>query len=139
MIESKIQRTQALIAPSLDYTTLATQTDGYLPADLRDLADRAVYEASMNRSASEILRLEMKHFVAAQKEFVPISLKDVKLQKSEVQWADIGGRFSTFKRICKFDLCPGLHEARRILRETLEWPTKYAAIFAKCPLRLRSG
>lgn len=33
----------------------------------------------------------------------------------------------------------GLHEARRILRETLEWPTKYAQIFANCPLRLRSG
>ncbi|CCO29321.1 Peroxisome biosynthesis protein PAS1 AltName: Full=Peroxin-1 [Rhizoctonia solani AG-1 IB] len=28
---------------------------------------------------------------------------------------------------------------RRVLRETLEWPTKYGAIFAKCPLRLRSG
>jgi peroxin-1 len=33
----------------------------------------------------------------------------------------------------------GLHEPRRILRETLEWPTKYAQIFASCPLRLRSG
>lgn len=122
MIESKIHRTQALTAPNLDYTSLADQTDGYLPADLRDLADRAIYEASMTRS-TETLQLEMKHFDDAQKEFVPISLKDVKLQKSEVQWADIGG----------------LHEARRILRETLEWPTKYAAIFAKCPLRLRSG
>ena len=28
---------------------------------------------------------------------------------------------------------------RRVLRETLEWPTKYAQIFADCPLRLRSG
>lgn len=26
-----------------------------------------------------------------------------------------------------------------MLRETLEWPTKYGAIFARCPLRLRSG
>ena len=33
----------------------------------------------------------------------------------------------------------GLHETRRVLRETIEWPTKYAAIFANCPLRLRSG
>jgi hypothetical protein len=33
----------------------------------------------------------------------------------------------------------GLHATRQVLRETLEWPTKYAAIFAKCPLRLRSG
>ena len=33
----------------------------------------------------------------------------------------------------------GLYEPRRVLRETLEWPTKYAQIFANCPLRLRSG
>ena len=33
----------------------------------------------------------------------------------------------------------GLHETRRVLRETLEWPTKYAPIFAQSPLRLRSG
>jgi len=37
------------------------------------------------------------------------------------------------------DLALGLHEPRRVLRETLEWPTKYAQIFANCPLRLRSG
>lgn len=33
----------------------------------------------------------------------------------------------------------GLRKTKEVLRETLEWPTRYAAIFAKCPLRLRSG
>jgi peroxin-1 len=33
----------------------------------------------------------------------------------------------------------GLNGIKRILRETLEWPTKYAAIFQRAPLRLRSG
>ena len=33
----------------------------------------------------------------------------------------------------------GLAETRRTLRETLEWPTKYATIFVQSPLRLRSG
>jgi peroxin-1 len=28
---------------------------------------------------------------------------------------------------------------KRVLRETLEWPTKYGPIFAQAPLRLRSG
>ena len=37
------------------------------------------------------------------------------------------------------DRALGLAETRRALRETLEWPTKYAAIFAQSPLRLRSG
>ena len=39
--------------------------------------------------------------------------------------------------------CPilllGLYETRRMLRETLEWPTKYGPIFKQSPLRLRSG
>lgn len=54
---------------------------------------------------------------------MPHSLRDVKLQKSDVAWADIGG----------------LRETKRVLRETLEWPTKYGPIFAQSPLRLRSG
>lgn len=33
----------------------------------------------------------------------------------------------------------GLYETKRVLRETLEWPTKYGPIFAQSPLRLRSG
>jgi peroxin-1 len=65
----------------------------------------------------------MDDFIAAQEAFTPFSLRGVSLQKSDVRWADIGG----------------LHDARQILRETLEWPTKYARIFANCPLRLRSG
>ena len=33
----------------------------------------------------------------------------------------------------------GLRETKQVLRETLEWPTKYGPIFAQSPLRLRSG
>jgi peroxin-1 len=73
--------------------------------------------------AQSDLILTADDFNQAQIGFVPLSLRDVKLQKSEVQWSDIGG----------------LHETRKTLRETLEWPTKYGAIFASCPLRLRSG
>ncbi|KAI5478553.1 peroxin-1 [Pseudohyphozyma bogoriensis] len=113
-----------LVAPSLNYATIAGQTEGYLPADLRDLVDRAIHQAAMRGSSGGAgLELTLDDFTTAQAGFVPLSLRDVKLQKSEVQWADIGG----------------LHETRRVLRETLEWPTKYGAIFASCPLRLRSG
>ena len=37
------------------------------------------------------------------------------------------------------DIHLGLHETKSMLRETLEWPTKYGPIFAQSPLRLRSG
>ncbi|KAG8905544.1 Peroxisome biosynthesis protein pex1 [Tulasnella sp. 403] len=101
-----------------------TQTDGYSATDLRDLVGRATHQAAIRSSkeGGQIVLLS-EDFAAAQIDFTPLSLRDVKLQKSEVQWSDIGG----------------LHETRRTLRETLEWPTKYSAIFAKCPLRLRSG
>ncbi|KEI38078.1 uncharacterized protein L969DRAFT_18862 [Mixia osmundae IAM 14324] len=110
---------------SLDYVTLSTTTDGYLPADLRDLVDRAVQQAAIRSASSKApgLSLLVSDFETVQKDFAPLSLRDVKLHKSDVKWSDIGG----------------LSETRRVLRETLEWPTKYAAIFASCPLRLRSG
>ncbi|BGP21579.1 peroxin-1 [Rhodotorula toruloides] len=118
-----------LTASKLNYASIAAVTEGYLPADLRDLVDRAVQQAAIRSMSSAsassygALELTADDFTAAQQGFVPLSLRDVKLQKSEVQWADIGG----------------LTEARKTLRETLEWPTKYGAIFASCPLRLRSG
>lgn len=38
--------------------------------------------------------LTMEDFSAAQVNFTPLSLRDIKLQKSEVQWSDIGGWFT---------------------------------------------
>jgi peroxin-1 len=35
--------------------------------------------------------LSYTDFAKAQKDFVPLSLRDVPLQKSDVTWADIGG------------------------------------------------
>ncbi|TDL24400.1 AAA-domain-containing protein [Rickenella mellea] len=121
------------------YTALATTTEGYSAADLIDLVSRALHQAAIRAvkkrsmqdgggqriNEEENLSTVLTHedFVTAQEDFVPLSLRDVKLQKSDVKWADIGG----------------LKETKEVLRETLEWPTKYAAIFAKCPLRLRSG
>ena len=36
----------------------------------------------------------MADFEEAQKGFSPLSIRDVKLQKSEVEWGDIGGKFA---------------------------------------------
>lgn len=113
------------ISPSLALPGMATKTEGYLPVDLRDLVERSIRQAAVraSRLGSSNLTLDTEDLEAAQQDFTPLSLRDIKLQKSEVNWADIGG----------------LHETRRVLRETLEWPTKYGAIFASSPLRLRSG
>jgi peroxin-1 len=57
------------------------------------------------------------------KGFTPASLRNVTLQTSTTTFDSIGG----------------LKETRKILLETLQYPTTYAPIFAQCPLRLRSG
>ncbi|KAF8995495.1 P-loop containing nucleoside triphosphate hydrolase protein [Cyathus striatus] len=113
----------------LNFTALATQTEGYSATDLQDLVARAVHQVAI-RAASPVsspLRLTSADFSGAQAGFVPLSLRDVKLQKSDVVWSDIGGMFTHSK------------DTKRVLRETLEWPTKYGPIFAQSPLRLRSG
>ncbi|OCH84801.1 AAA-domain-containing protein [Obba rivulosa] len=114
----------------LNFAALATQTEGYSVTDLKDFVTRAVHRAAMRAAQIRLdddedvqMTLTPEDFTAAQVDFVPLSLRDVKLQKSDVAWADIGG----------------LRETKRVLRETLEWPTKYGPIFAQSPLRLRSG
>ncbi|KZP10920.1 AAA-domain-containing protein [Athelia psychrophila] len=116
-------------ASPLNFTSLATQTEGYSATDLHDLVARAMHQAAMRSTAQEDVDADAEptlsgaDFDAAQVDFVPLSLRDVKLQKSDVAWSDIGG----------------LRETRRVLRETLEWPTKYGPIFKQSPLRLRFG
>lgn len=111
-------------AAPLNYTYIATQTEGYSATDLQDLVARAVHQSAIKVAMEEKpALLTQLDFDAAQVDFVPLSLRDVKTQKSDITWSDVGG----------------LKETKRILRETLEWPTKYGPIFAQSPLRLRSG
>ncbi|KAG6335413.1 hypothetical protein ID866_3674 [Astraeus odoratus] len=111
-----------------NYAMIASNTEGYGPIDLQILMKRALLQSSSRAfekhgpKPSQIT-ISMDDFSKAQVDFVPSVLKDLPLQKSDVEWADIGG----------------LKEAKRILRETMEWPTKYAPLFKQSPLRLRSG
>ncbi|UNI14556.1 Peroxisome biosynthesis protein pex1 [Purpureocillium takamizusanense] len=114
---------------SLDFLDIAGLTDGYMSGDLTVLVSRARNEAiirSINDSPSDTqgpVRLTRKDFDKALKGFTPASLRNVPLQSSTTTFKSIGG----------------LQETRKVLLETLEYPTKYAPIFAQCPLRLRSG
>ncbi|KAI1873104.1 uncharacterized protein JN550_003357 [Neoarthrinium moseri] len=127
---SKSKAEGFLLDPELDFLDLAGETDGYMPGDLILLVARARNEALI-RSVSEmgsnkaldVIQLGRVDFDNALKGFTPASLRNVTLQTSTTTFSSIGG----------------LHETRRILLETLQYPTKYAPIFAQCPLRLRSG
>jgi peroxin-1 len=122
--------TRGGVDPGLDLREISAKTEGYMPGDLALLVDRARHEAvvrlvenTTSVTDSSSLILGWKDFDSALAGFVPAGLRGVKLQTSGASWKDIGG----------------LEETRKILLETLEWPTKYAPIFASCPLRLRSG
>ncbi|KJE00988.1 peroxin-1 [Cryptococcus gattii NT-10] len=109
----------------LDYVLLGGMTERYSISDLSDLVQGATQQAVIRciKSGETDIHLTFDDFIIAHEEFTPLNLRGVSLQTSDVKWSDIGG----------------LKEPRQILRETLEWPTKYAQIFANCPLRLRSG
>jgi peroxin-1 len=114
-----------VLGRDVDFLDLAGQTDGYMPGDLVLLVQRARNDALI-RSATEtgsVISLDRQDFESALKGFTPASLRNVTLQTSTTTFDSIGG----------------LKETRKILLETLQYPTTYAPIFAQCPLRLRSG
>lgn len=119
-----------VIQPDLDLLDVAGETDGYMPGDLSLLISRARNEAIMRSlittsSESDVRAVPLGRidFDNALKGFTPASLRNITLQSSTT----------------KFDSIGGLTETRQVLLETLQYPTKYAPIFAQCPLRLRSG
>lgn len=118
------------IQPDLDLLDIAGETDGYMPGDLNLLISRARNEAIMRSLTDSTGDTEVNavplgrvDFENALKGFTPASLRNVTLQSSTTTFENIGG----------------LTDTRQVLLETLQYPTKYAPIFAQCPLRLRSG
>lgn len=120
-----------VVDPDLDFLDLAGDTDGYMPGDIKSLVARARNEAlvrslslsSLAPTKLSSVPLSRADFSSALEGFTPASLRNVTLQHSTTTFASIGG----------------LQATRRVLLETLQYPTKYAPIFAQCPLRLRSG
>ena len=117
-----------VLGRDVDFLELAGKTDGYMPGDMVLLVSRARNEALIRSvqdmsSSSRAITLGADDFENAIKGFTPASLRNVTLTSSTTTFAGIGG----------------LTETRKMLLETLQYPTKYAPIFAQCPLRLRSG
>lgn len=128
---SEFERSSAQVRPvepvsKIDYLDFSNSTDGYMPGDLKLLISRAQSYAMtrlINHTTILSITLSQEDFTKAIEGFTPASLRNVTLQTSST----------------KFDSVGGLKEARKILVETLQYPTAYAPIFDRCPLRLRSG
>jgi hypothetical protein len=67
------------------------------------------------------VNLAQEDFEAAQADFVPLSLRDVKLQKSEVAWADIGGPYKFIPPSKIFRLSVNCLPHHRIVRSEADF------------------
>lgn len=117
-------------AEDLDYIEVVSATEGYQPCDLWTVVERLSSIIALNESEATGGESGLNHslvstslFLSATADFTPASLRGVKLERPSIRWDDVGG----------------LDTTKSTILETLEWPTKYAPIFANCPLRLRSG
>ena len=107
---------------ALGLPSVVLSTEGFVAADIVQVVERAV-SCATNRGAppSAVSREDLS---TALNGFTPLSLMGTKaVVSSDVVWDDIGG----------------LEDVKRTLKETLEWPAKYPALFDSCPIRLRSG
>ena len=105
----------------------ARSTEGFSPRDLKKTASEleSKFLASLLPISSENAQVcsdDIEQFLSQSK---PGSLWGIELQQKGAQksFNDVGG----------------LHEVRKSLLETLQWPSKYPKLFAQCPLRLRTG
>ncbi|OLL24560.1 Peroxisome biosynthesis protein PAS1 [Neolecta irregularis DAH-3] len=104
--------------------TIVRKTERFGWGDLERIKERAETENTVrSESIERKFPVTDVDYLKALVGYTPVNLRGVKLQKTDVEWRDIGG----------------LKATKQILLETLLMPTKYAPIFNSCPLRLRSG
>ena len=117
VLEKVAERMRVSIEGDLD----GLACESFAPADMVNLLDRARIEAASARRAADTVTRE--DIDAAMDGLVAGSLRGAKLVKSTVQWSDVGG----------------LDEVRSTLKDTLELPLQFAALYERSPQRLASG
>lgn len=114
------------LAKDVEMARLAEITHGFVGADLEALCREAAMiclrriipeidfaHATLPYDALMKLELCMEDFLAALREVEPSALREVFVEVPATSWEDVGG----------------LEGAKRLLREAVEWPLKYGALF----------
>ena len=120
----------------VDMEKLAEITHGFVGADLEALAREAAMTAlrkilpQIDFEMAEIpyellmsLEVTMDNFLDAMKEVEPSAIREVFVEVPDVKWEDVGG----------------LDEIKDALKETVEWPLKYAHLFKMADTRPPKG
>ena len=120
----------------VDLADFAAITHGYVGADIAALAREAAMK-TLRRILPEInleeddipievlqnLKVTKKDFTDALKEVSPSALREVFVESPNVKWDDIGG----------------LEEAKKELKEAIEWPLKYPEMFRRMGIKPPRG
>lgn len=114
------------LASDVDLERLAEITHGFVGADLEALAREAAMitlrkimpkiEFEADYIPYELLlelEVTMDDFMEALKEVEPSAIREVFTEIPDVKWSDVGG----------------LKEAKRVLKETIDWPLRYPELF----------
>lgn len=109
----------------MNWNYYGNKTEGWMPQDLVDLAEKARFVAWKRHGESKPPIIETEEDVnSALENCTPMSLQDVQLYKnSNHSWSDIGG----------------LADTKSSLTEILQWPLTYPEIFKNAPIKLQSG
>jgi transitional endoplasmic reticulum ATPase len=124
------------LSMDVDMEKLAEITHGFVGADLEALAREAAMTAlrkilpQIDFEMAEIpyellmsLEVTMDNFLDAMKEVEPSAIREVFVEVPDVKWGDVGG----------------LDEIKEALKETVEWPLKYADLFKKADTKPPKG
>ncbi|HEY9753968.1 MAG TPA: CDC48 family AAA ATPase [Oculatellaceae cyanobacterium] len=122
--------------PDVDLTHLAAVTHGFVGADLAALCREAAMVAvramlpQMNLGEEAVpfdqlmsLDVKMNDFLAALHEVEPSAIRDILVETPDVSWEQVGG----------------LDGIKQILKESIDWPIKYAPLFAEARVRPPKG
>ncbi|MBI4333894.1 MAG: CDC48 family AAA ATPase [Chloroflexi bacterium] len=122
--------------PDVDLEKLAEITHGFVGADiaalcreaamvtLRTIMPRISMEADyVPYELLESLQVRMEHFREALKDVEPSALREVFAEIPDIRWEQVGG----------------LDEAKRVLKETIEWPLRYPDLFAQAGTKPPKG
>ena len=120
----------------VDMEKLSEITHGFVGADLEALAREAAMTAlrkilpQIEFEQAEIpyellisLEVTMDNFMDALKEVEPSAIREVFVEVPDVKWEDVGG----------------LDDIKEALKETVEWPLKYADLFKKADTKPPKG
>jgi transitional endoplasmic reticulum ATPase len=124
------------LKPEVDMNRLAEITHGFVGADLEALCREAAMNclreilADLDFSPAKIpyerlaeLEVSMEHFLAALQEVEPSAIREVFVEVPNVRWSDVGG----------------LAGLKQRLIEAVEWPLRYAPLFAQAGVRPPKG